>query len=211
MALDVSFFVDRLAAVALPDAFNPWRDVCPVHDSRESPAIRRANLEAYLAAQLRLRPDSLWVGEAGGYRGLRRTGLLLTSEDWLETASARLGVQFRKATVTPLLRELSAGAVWREIERLDHVPLIWAAVPLHTHRPGVPLSNRNPRPGEVRAFYPFARELLEAFKPKIVVAIGRVAQHALSELGIEATYVRHPSMGGIPEFRRGIGRLYGTM
>ncbi len=69
-AFDSEAFVARLAAVSLPDTFNPYRDVCPVHDSPDSPAIRRANQTAWLAAQLRLRPGSLWVGEAGGYRGL---------------------------------------------------------------------------------------------------------------------------------------------
>ena len=206
--MDAESFVDRLAAVCLPDAFNPYRDACPVHDSTDSPRIRRDNLAAYLTAQLRLRPPSLWVGEAGGYRGLRRTGLPLISEDWMNAASDRLGVQFRKATVTPLVRELSAGAVWREIEKLDHVPLIWAAAPQHVHRPGSPLSNRNPSIREVRLFYPFLTELLSTFEPKIVVAIGRVAQRALSELGVPHTYVRHPSMGGIPQFREGIRQVY---
>lgn len=167
-------------------------------------------MEKYLTAQLRLKPRSLWVGEAGGYRGVRRTGLLLTSEEWLETASARLGVPFEKATVTPVVRELSAGAVWREIERLDEVPLIWAAVPMHTHRPGVPLSNRNPSLKEVRTFYPFLRELLDEFRPAIVLAIGRIAGRALTEVGAAHTYVRHPSMAGIPGFRRGIRQFYGV-
>ena len=208
--MDPEAFVARLAAVSLPDAFNPYRDICPVHDSPQSPAIRRANQLAWLQAHLRLRTDSLWVGEAGGYRGVRRTGLLLTSEDWLETASAMLGVEFRKATLTPVTRELSAGAVWREIQRLGRVPLIWAAVPVHTHRPGQPLSNRNPSMPEVRVFYPFLLELRAAFEPRSVIAIGRFAERALAELGIQHTYVRHPSMAGIPKFREGIRRAYGS-
>ncbi len=208
--MDVESLVGRLAGVSLPDAFNPYSDVCPYHDSPASPAIRRRNLIDYLAAQLKARPRSFWVGEAGGYRGVRRTGLLLTSEDWLDTMSARLGARFQKATVTPLVRELSAGAAWREIEKLDRVPFIWAAVPMHTHRPGNPLSNRNPSVREVRPFYAFLTQLLDAFEPTIVVAIGRIAGRALSELGVEHTYVRHPSMAGIPQFREGIRRLYGV-
>ncbi len=207
--MDAESFVGRLADIALPDVFNPYRDVCPFHDSPASPGIRRRNLIVYLTAQLKARPDSFWVGEAGGYRGVRRTGLLLTSEEWLEYASTRLGVTFEKATVTPLVRELSAGAVWREIEKIGRVPLIWAAVPAHTHRPGNPLSNRNPSLREVRAFYPFLSEAWQAFRPRTTIAIGRIAQRALSELGIEQTYVRHPSMAGIPQFRTGIRQIYG--
>ena len=207
--MDADAFVQKLAAVSLPDAFNPYHDVCPVHDSPDSPVIRRMNMVAWLAAQQRLRPDSLWIGEAGGYRGVRRTGLLLTSEEWLPVASARLEVEFRKATVTPVVKELSAGAVWREIERLPFVPLIWAAVPLHTHRPDEPLTNRNPSMAEVRVFYPLLSELLDAFAPSRVIAIGRFAERTLTEVGVAHTYVRHPSMAGIPQFREGIRRIYG--
>lgn len=209
MTFDAESFLERLSRLSLPTIFNQYREVCPIHDSPESPAIRRRNLVAYINAQLAARPGSVWVGEAGGYRGLRRTGLLLTSENWLATASTRLGVCFRKATVTPPQAEISAGAVWREIARLPQVPFIWAAIPLHPHRPGMPLSNRNPTVQEVRAFLPFLEELLAVFSPQQIVAIGRIAQRALADLGIEAAYVRHPAMAGIPEFRRGIQRLYG--
>jgi len=58
-------------------------------------------------------------------------------------------------------------------------------------------------------FLPFLEELLAVFRPQQVVAIGRIAQRALADLGVEAAYVRHPAMAGIPEFRRGIRRLYG--
>ncbi len=207
--MDAESFVARLAEVSLPDVFNPYRDVCPYHDSEASPDIRRRNLIAYLTAQLKARPDSFWVGEAGGYRGVRRTGLLLTSEDWLEYASSRLGVTFEKATVTPPVKELSAGAVWREIEKIGRVPFVWAAVPAHTHRPDNPLSNRNPSLREVRAFYPFLSEAWQTFRPRTAIAIGRIAERALTELGIEQTYVRHPSMAGIPQFRTAIREIYG--
>lgn len=209
MTFDPESFVHRLARISLPNVFNQYRDVCAAHDSPASPDIRRRNLIAYMVAQAAARPTSFWVGEAGGYRGVRRTGLLLTSENWLGTASARLGVPFRKATVTPEQKELSAGAVWREIERLPEVPFIWAAVPLHAHRPAVSLSNRNPSREEVRIFLPLLEELLADFSPRQIIAVGRIAQRALAELGVNAAYVRHPAMAGIPAFRAGIRRLYG--
>ncbi len=207
--LDPEALVRELATVSLPNIFNQYREVCPVHESEQSPGIRRENLVHWMRAQLREPPRFMWVGEAGGYRGVRRTGLLLTSENWLETASQRLGAHFHKATVTPEQRELSAGAVWRVIADLPEVPFIWAAVPLHAHQPGQSLTNRNPGRPEVAVFYPFLRMLLDAFRPEGVVAIGRIAQRALSELGVESIYVRHPSMAGIPEFRAGIRRVYG--
>lgn len=207
--LDPEAFLRELAAVSLPDIFNQYREVCPVHDSAQSPAIRRDNLAKWMRAQLAHPPRFMWVGEAGGYRGVRRTGLLLTSENWLETASQRLSTAFRKATVTAEQRELSAGAVWRIIAELPEVPFIWAAVPLHAHRPGQSLTNRNPGRQEVAAFYPFLQALLDALKPEAVVAIGRIAERGLRDLGVNPVYVRHPSMAGIPEFRAGIRRVYG--
>ncbi len=207
--LDPEAFVRDLATVSVPDIFNQYREVCPVHDSEQSPGIRRDNLVRWMRTQLQQPPRFMWVGEAGGYRGVRRTGLLLTSENWLDTASQRLGAQFRKATVTPEQRELSAGAVWRAIAELPEVPFIWAAIPLHAHQPGQSLTNRNPGRPEVAVFYPFLRTLLDAFRPQGVVAIGRIAERALGELGVKSTYVRHPSMAGIPGFRAGIRRVYG--
>lgn len=208
MPLDTESFVGNLSQVSLPNIFNQYKDVCLYYDSKNSPLIRRENLKNYLKVQLEKRPKNFWVGEAGGYKGVRRTGLLLTSENWLSLASLRLETEFKKATVTDIQKELSAGAVWREIERLNEVPFVWAAVPLHVHQPKKQLSNRNPIMKEVRFFYPFLEEILQTFKPKNIVAIGRIAQKALLELGIRNTYVRHPSMAGIPEFRRGIHRLY---
>jgi hypothetical protein len=46
--------------------------------------------------------------------------------------------------------------------------------------------------------------------PKTVVAIGRDAQSALTELGIESAAIRHPSYGGQPEFLEGLANLYGV-
>ena len=43
----------------------------------------------------------------------------------------------------------------------------------------------------------------------MVVAVGRDAQFALADLGINAMQVRHPSYGGQSDFISGIEGLYG--
>jgi hypothetical protein len=40
-----------------------------------------------------------------------------------------------------------------------------------------------------------------------VLAIGRVSQQALAEIGIEARYIRHPSHGGKAKFLEGLASL----
>jgi hypothetical protein len=51
--------------------------------------------------------------------------------------------------------------------------------------------------------------LLDVLDPRVVVAVGRDAQVALSDLGIDAMQVRHPSYGGQSDFISGIEGLYG--
>jgi len=38
-------------------------------------------------------------------------------------------------------------------------------------------------------------------------AVGRVAQRALEAIGVEATYIRHPSHGGKRDFLAGVAAL----
>ena len=49
---------------------------------------------------------------------------------------------------------------------------------------------------------------LALFEGVPVLAIGRVAERSLSQLGYtEVTYLRHPSYGGVPEFNRGLAEM----
>ncbi len=78
------------------------------------------------------------------------------------------------------------------------------------------LTNRTPRPAEVRAGAPVALALLDALRMLRtdasadaeggmdggvrVVAVGRKAQGALALAGIDAVAVRHPAQGGAAQF-----------
>jgi uracil-DNA glycosylase family 4 len=139
-------------------------------------------LRERLAAYLEARRDAplLLVGEAPGYRGARVSGLPFTSERQLS------GEGPAEATATIVHRVLA------ELGLSEHV-LLWNVVPTH---PGSETSNRAPTACEVRAGVDFARELARG---RAVVAVGRVAAAAL-----DAPYVRHPSHGGLADFRAGL-------
>jgi hypothetical protein len=50
--------------------------------------------------------------------------------------------------------------------------------------------------------------LIAMIKPRRIVAIGRDAGMALSDIGITVEIVRHPSYGGQAEFISGVNHIY---
>ncbi|MCG2685784.1 uracil-DNA glycosylase [Candidatus Parcubacteria bacterium] len=211
----MSIAEDLVAKIAVLDSsaadlFNPYSDICSSEDHNDSPGIRRENLIRYFVGQLEKKPEYLWVCEAPGYRGCRRTGLALISENLLEKTAKDLGLDgpFRQATKTGPVAEYSANAVWGMIDRVPGIPLVWNAYPLHPFKKGDPLTNRRPRKAEIEAGRHILMSLVEIFQPRVVVAVGRVAEELLGEQGLACTYVRHPANGGLGKFRRGIAEVY---
>jgi len=137
---------------------------------------------ARLAGYLERRADAplLLVGEAPGYRGARISGIPFTSERQLTGSGPA------EASATIVQRVLA------ELGLTERV-LLWNVVPTH---PGTATSNRAPTAAEVGAGVRFAHALAEGRR---VVAVGRIAAAALG-----APYVRHPSHGGLAEFRGGL-------
>ena len=144
----------------------------------EGAATRRDRLASYLES--RADAPLLLVGEAPGYRGARVSGLPFTSERQLTGAGPA------EATATIVHRVLAELG-------LDDRVLLWNVVPTH---PGTASSNRAPTRLEIAQGALFAEELARGRR---VVAIGRLAAAALG-----AEYVRHPSHGGLLDFRKGL-------
>jgi len=155
-----------------------------------------------------LEPRSLLVGEAAGYRGCRLTGIPFTSEQIIMNSVAvngpgtgrilfgsengyRLAAENRRP-----LGEATATVVWAGITKLEPIPLLWNAFPFHPHQAGRPQSNRRPSSDELSVGRQFMLTLLELFNLQQVIAVGRVAEKALKEIGLTTQYVRHPSHGG---------------
>jgi hypothetical protein len=184
-------------------AFPMFRDADPALECADAPALRRANATAYLDARAGREP-LLLVGEAMGYAGGRFTGIAFTAErtlhDW--------GPPFAATSVRPEgWAEQSGTIVHGALATLgiESETVLWNVVPAHPHRPGEPLSNRTPGVGELRAGAEVLGELIDRLRPRALVAVGRSAERALGELGLDCdACVRHPANGGATAFREGL-------
>jgi len=139
---------------------------------------RARRLEHYLESRAGAR--LLLVGEAPGYRGARVSGIPFTSERQLT------GTGPAEATATMVHRVLAELG-------LEDDTLLWNVVPTH---PGTETSNRRPTAREVREGRAFAAELARG---RLAIGVGRLAAEALG-----LPYLRHPSRGGLADFRRGL-------
>jgi uracil-DNA glycosylase len=190
--------VERLAA--RPESSlvtNPYTD-----------EIRRRNLARYLAHLLRRRPAAALIGEAPSWRGGGVTGIPFAAFEDL-CAPAVHGVpgpwELPLATGLPLY-EASARVVRGAIGRSSAPILVWNVFPWHPHPPGRGDRNRRPTPSEIREGLELLGMVLGAVKTEPVLAVGRVAESALTLRGIAHRYVRHPAHGGARAFQAGVGR-----
>lgn len=203
-------FVRALADIRLASVFNPYADVCEVHDRPNAAAVRRRGLRGYLEAALNLGIDTIWMGRDLGYRGGRRTGLALTDEQHLAVfCTVYPGTDASKATVGPIVAERTAAEIWSVLARVDLPPLLWNVFPFHPHEPGDAFTNRRFTRGELAAVDELNRELIGWLGIRRIVAIGQDAASYAERFGVEVNCVRHPSYGGITDFRNGMAALYG--
>lgn len=202
-------FVHALEASSLPGVFNPWRDHCALHDLDDAPARRRENLRRFLEGAIAANVSTMWIGRDLGYRGGRRTGVPLTDEIHLDTASALIGdVALQRATDGPVMAERTAAVVWGVLQRINRPVVLWNVFPFHPHEADDPLTNRCHTRRERDQAWPLLEALIQMTRPERIVAIGRDASAALAELGVSADAVRHPSYGGQTEFIAGMDALY---
>ncbi|MCO6364376.1 uracil-DNA glycosylase [Paracoccus sp. 08] len=202
-------FVDALSAVALENTFNPYRDICPVHDAANAAELRRTNLWRCLEACLNGGADTIWVARDLGYRGGRRTGIPLTDEAHLQDASSLFaGAHLSRSTIGPPVAERTATVTWGQLNSIGKPVMLWNVFPLHPHAPGNAMTNRCHKKSERLATWPFMLALLKLLKPRKLVAIGQDAGLALADLQIDVSVVRHPSYGGQADFIAGIQDIY---
>lgn len=226
-ANDLDNFVTAVAAGdRIPDhgtMFNPWGDHDPVHDlSPDAPHIRAEHLHRYLAARIG-RARVLLIAEAPSYSGAKFSGMAMTSErDVLAAQSAGRdhgcfdGSFRRTSRELPQLKnrdgmlERTASIVWGAMAAHGWAAtdfVLWNAVAYHPHVAGQPLSNRAPNTTERRALRPLLEQFLALYPGLPRLAIGRICQQSLADMGIDALPARHPSYGGAPEFRAAVAAL----
>ncbi|WP_258374450.1 uracil-DNA glycosylase [Curtobacterium sp. MCBD17_032] len=171
-------------------------------------ALRRANLDRYLR---RFGPaaETILVAEAPGWRGMTNTGVPFTSMRELQDPDGLFAD-------VPLTVPGTPTAPWEASSRVVHaalrgwhgpLPVLWAVFPHHPFVAPDRLTNRTPRPSEVRDGAPVALALAEAVGARRFVAVGRKAQGALAAAGIDAIAVRHPAQGGAAQFTAQLAEL----
>ncbi|WP_144714320.1 hypothetical protein [Curtobacterium pusillum] len=186
------------------DGFWGALDAVPVADDAEAlydveseeGRLRRSNLSRYLSL-VGEGADTLLVAEAPGWRGMTNTGVPFTS-------MRELGREYLVPPAPTAPWEASSRVVQAALESWQGaLPLAWAIFPHHPFAAPDRLTNRTPRPAEVRDGAPVALALLDALGGAAavrVVAVGRKAQGALALAGIDAVAVRHPAQGGARQF-----------
>ncbi|MFP2897873.1 uracil-DNA glycosylase [Corallococcus sp. 4LFB] len=177
--------------------------------THQAPQVREANLRGYLQSLQQFPIKAAWIGQDFGYLGGRRTGLPLTDELRLPSFEKLYKtVPLKKATCTEAAREATASEAWKLLPTYSHQPpLLWNVAPLHPHKPSDPMSNVPFSRAAAKQCLPLLAELLNHFSPSVVIAVGRHAERALAQLGVPASYVRHPSHAGQYKFREGIQKF----
>jgi hypothetical protein len=159
------------------------------------------------------RPNTVLIFEAPGYRGCRWSGIPVTSERIMLRGIPQwnlFGTGYCQTSDIPCgIAEMTATILWEALlDHADEPPLIWNTVPLHPHQPGQPMTNRTPTLSEQRTGAALVGPMLETFRIRRILAVGRTAQRMLAEWGCEFTPLRHPSQGGKAEFIRGLREAY---
>ena len=203
-------FIRKLSASRFDHVFNPYTDRCADFDRVEAPDVRRRNLKNLLDAAIAAKTDTIWVARDLGYRGGRRTGVALTDDVHLAAVSALFGIPLERPTQGEIVAERTAAVIWRVLTRINQPIFLWNVFPFHPHEPGNAFSNRCHTRAERDASLPFLFALIEMLSPKRLIAIGRDAQEALTDLDIDVIGVRHPSYGGQREFLEGICAAHGV-
>lgn len=197
-------------APSSPTLFNVYRDDDPAYDVPGGSALRRENLVQYVKTWEA--SDVLLIAEAPGPNGARFSGVPLTPEAFFldpEHPLFGLSPTSRNAETGKPHTEYSGGIVRRVLAPYAGRVAIWNAVPLHPHRAGQPRSIRTPSRAEVRTWSPLLEAVVQAVRPSVVLAVGRIAERSLVDLGVDATYIRHPSQGGAVLFAEGIRAALG--
>lgn len=149
------------------------------------------------------------MGRDLGYRGGRRTGVALTDEAHLGDLCQVYGISsVQRSTIGPAVAERTAAEVWSILGGLDAPPMLWNVFPFHPYAPGDQLSNRKFTSPEFRVAEQINLELIQLLRTEVIVAIGQDAASYASGLVADVRHVRHPSYGGVSDFRLGMSRIY---
>lgn len=218
--MDLNQFLTGLAGYQGENTFNPWADHDERYEIENAVAIRRKNLEDYLALRLG-KARILLIAEACGYQGGHFSGIAMTCERMLldlhpvVDSAMVLGHQGNRTSrkESPLLKPIQQAKGFNE--PTDSVVwsacleaglglndfLLWNIFPFHPYKKGNLLTNRTPADDELAAGLACTRSLLSLTGPLPIFAIGKKSENTLTEAGFSVTGLRHPANGGANIFR----------
>lgn len=185
-----------------PGLFNLYNDRADTFDLPDAVAVRRANFRSYLSAYKKM-PRIFLLAEAPGPWGCRFSGVPLVSESQLEDPAFPINGRATSLAEAPH-GEYTAKIYWRVLGPYFPTFFTWNSVPYHPYREGRPMSIRNPGNREVQRYTDIVRQMIDVIKPAKVLSIGRKAEYAFGKIGVDCTYIRHPSQGGARIFEAGI-------
>lgn len=219
--MDLNQFLTGLAGYQGENTFNPWADHDERYEIENAVAIRRKNLEDYLALRLG-KARILLIAEACGYQGGHFSGIAMTCERMLlnqhpkvtsrmilgreGTRTSRMDSPFitKAAQKEKGFNEPTDSVVWSACLEagltLDEF-LLWNIFPFHPYKKGNLLTNRTPTDEELAIGLTYTKELLALTGPLPLFAIGRKSEVTLTEAGFSVTGLRHPANGGAGIFR----------
>ena len=185
--------------------FNPYLDASADDSPENTPQMRAMRL----AEHLNCSPQFVLIGEAPGYQGCRSTGVAFTSERLLmEGKIPRVSMACTRLSSRPRpWSEPSATIVWDTLHELKiaESTVLWNALQMHPRAAERPHSNRQPTPDELNTGVKALQILRGAFPRAEFIAVGRKAEIALRNSGVDITrQIRHPSFGGKTEFVAGL-------
>jgi len=185
--------LNALTNFTSPGVFNPWSS----RDESDCAGLGHDGRKRRLLKHFDCDPIMILIGEAPGYLGCRFSGVPFTSEKLILGGKIPRVTEPRRLTTPELpFSERSATAVWSVLDELgiaDRV-VMWNAFAWHPHEAGNPYSNRTPSRAELDAGLPILCGVLKMFSGVPVVPVGRKAEKALMDLGVEALpWVIHPS------------------
>ena len=188
------------------ELWNPYKGIDPKLDLAEADLIRQQNLFDYIHS-FKKHPPILLVGEAPGPWGCRFSGIAFTSERQLSNAQLPFKGQASSLFNPPVI-ERSGTILWKILEPYHPNFFLWNCIPYHPYKAREPLSIRTPRKTEITQFSPLLEGLVKRLNPQQILAVGRKAELSLKHIGLEASYVRHPSRGGSKEFNDGMTSVF---
>ncbi|MBN1459268.1 MAG: uracil-DNA glycosylase [Armatimonadetes bacterium] len=194
--------------------FNQYQDADLRTERPDGPAVRQANLRSYLASYHDM-PVVLVVGEAAGPWGMRWSGVPFTSERQLaeKTVPFQGEVSSLQKPAVRLGRKSphssgSATIFWRVMKQWFPAFLAVDVVPFFPHTKGDVLKKDTPSDSEIRQFLPILEQTSTLLQPATIVAVGRRASEALSNLGMDHEAVHHTAHDAKKEFPAGMESIF---